>query len=439
MSNKINVLFISRELIAADLAYQLEKEGCNVKLFIESEADRDCFHGIIDKTNDWKNELNWVGKNGLIVFDDVGYGKIQDDLRKNGYFVIGGSGDGDKLELDRKYGQEMLKLCGVEINDEFETKSLTIDCAIDFIIRNKGCWVLKQNDHDESFTYIGKREDGSDLISILENYKSRFGGSYFCGLQKKVSGVEIAIGRFFNGKEWIGPLIFNIEHKNFCNDDIGPLGGETGTLMWYENDDNKKLFQKTLAKLKPQLQKSNYKGYIDINCIVGDKDIFYPLEITSRFGSSTNEMQSEIQKSPWSEFLLAVAKGEDYPLKYKQGYGIAVALTVSPFPYKTSDKKLSQKGVNIFFDKDLSREEFDHIHFEEVSIERKEGKDNYYIAGNTGYILYITGFGNTVDEARDQVYRLIDKIIIPKMFYRTDIGLRFIQRDQHLLKKWGWI
>lgn len=439
MTKKLKVLFISRELIAGDLAYQLKKEGCDVKLFIENEGDRDCFNGMINKTNDWKKELMWVGKDGLIVFDDVEYGKMQDELRKKGYLVIGGSGDGDRLELDRKYGQDVLRSLGVEVSSEFETKDFTIDSAIRFIKKNKGKWVLKQNDHDEAFTYIGNRDDGSDLISILESYKNRFSGSYCCGLQKRVVGVEVAIGRFFNGNDWIGPLVFNIEHKNFCNDDIGPLGGETGTLMWYENSEKKKLFQKTLEKLKPHLQKSNYKGYVDINCIVIGKDNVYPLEITSRFGSSTNEMQSEMQKSPWSEFLVAMAKGGQYDLEYKSGYGVSVALTVSPFPYKTSDKKLSQKGVSIFFDKDISKEEFKHIHFEEVSVEKRNNKENYCIAGNTGYVLYVAGNASTVAGARKQVYALIDKIIIPKMFYRTDIGLRFIKKDYKLLKKWGWI
>lgn len=435
----MNILFISRELIAADLAYQLKKEGCNVKLFIESENYKNCFDGIIEKTTNWKKELKWVRNNGLIVFDDVGYGKIQEDLRRKGYFVIGGSNDGDKMELNREYGQKVMKECGIEINDDFETKSHTINSAIEFIKKNKGEWVLKKENHNEELTYVGNKKDGSDLISILESYRIRFGGSYRCGLQKKICGIEIAIGRFFNGKDWVGPLIFNREHKHFCNDNIGPMGGETGTLMWYEKDENKKLFQKTLAKLKPQLQKSNYKGYVDINCLVTNRNDVYPMEITSRFGSSTNETQSEIQGFFWSNFLLAMAKGEDYNLKYKKGYAINVALTVPPFPYITSDKKLSQKGVDIFFSQELTKEDFSHIHFEEVSAKNKNNKVNYFVAGDTGYVLYITECDSTVQKARKKVYDIIDKIIIPKMFYRTDIGLKFMKEDWKLLKKWEWI
>lgn len=433
----MRVLFVSGELIAGDLAYRLKLEGCDVKLFISDTGQKDCLNGLVEKTNDWKKELNWVGKDGLIVFDDVGYGKIQDDLRKKGYLVVGGSHDGDRLELDRIYGQKILKSCGV-FSDGFETANFAVESATKFVREHKGKWVVKQNNHNTALNYVGSIEDGSDVIGILENYKSIFGGSCSVSLQRKVEGVEIAIGRFFNGKDWASPLVINFEHKHLCNDDIGPLGGETGTLMWYEEDENNKLFQRTLAKMKHHLQKSNYKGYVDINCIVNE-NMVYPLEVTSRFGSSTVETQGEIQNSLWSSFLMALAKGENYCLDYKKGYGINVALTVPPFPYRTTDENIINRGVNIFFTKDISEEEFSHLRFEGTSVKRVEGKDAYFTAGSLGYTLYVTGSGKTIQDAREKVYGTINKIIIPKMFYRTDIGLRFIRKDHELLTKWGWI
>lgn len=434
---KMRVLFVSRELIAGDLPYRMEQEGCDIKLFIEDKNQKNCLDGLVPKTNNWKKEKKWVGKDGLIVFDDVGYGSIQDSLRKEGYFVVGGSKGGDRLELDRSYAQEILISAGV-VKKDFITKSFTIDNAITFVKKYKGKWVVKQNDHNTSLNYVGNIPDGSDVVATLEHYKSIFGGNHSISLQRKVDGVEIAIGRFFNGVNWVGPSVVNFEHKHLCNDDIGPLGGETGTLMWYEKNEKNKLFQKTLAKIKPQLKKVGYKGYVDVNCIVNKNDIF-PLEITSRFGSSTIETQSEIQISPWEEVFNAIAKGTTYDIKYKGGYSINVALTVPPFPYRTTDKKIINDGVNIFFKKEMTKEDLSHIHFEGVYSKKLKGKDIYFTTGNLGYVLYVTGMGKTIPKAREKVYKIINKIIIPKMFYRTDIGLRFIRKDQKLLKKWGWI
>lgn len=439
MTVEKRVLFISKELIGADLAYRLQTEGCEVKLYIESESDRNCFNGMVEKTTDWHAELDWVGKNGLIVFDDVGYGNVQDALRKDGYLVVGGSGDGDRLELDREYGQKVLKSSGVQINENFKTLHLTPSEAIEHIKKHEGNWVIKHDEHNTTLTYVSVLNDGSDAIDVLSRYESLPTEKNKFSIQKKVSGIELAVGRFFNGNNWVGPIVFNREHKHLCNDDIGPMGEETGTLMWYETDEQNRIFQETLGKLKQQLQTSNYKGYVDINCIITDTNTIYPLEITSRFGSSTNQLQSEMHVSLWFDFFYALAKGDVFDLEYKRGYGINVALTTPPFPYRISSAEFNQKGNRIFFKEPLTDEEMGHIHFEGVARETTVSLPYYYISSDTGYILYVTGTGDSIQEARDVVYGIINKIHIPKMFYRTDIGLPFLRTDLQLLRDWKWL
>jgi len=45
----------------------------------------------------------------------------------------------------------------------------------------------------------------------------------------------------------------------------------------------------------------------------------------------------------------------------------------------------------------------------------------------------------TVEEARRQTYGLLGRIVVPRMFYRDDIGQRLIERDRDLLQKWGYL
>lgn len=430
----MKVLFISGELIAADLCYRLKKEGCDVRLFIEDESRKDCLDGMVKKTNVWNKELGWVGKDGLIVFDDVGYGNIQDDLRAQGFLVVGGSKGGDQLEQDRQYGQEILSQYGINGIHSFNfTDALR---AINFVKSKKGKWVVKQHDHNSTVNYVGSLPDGSDIISLLKNYK--VANISPITLQEKIEGVEIAVGRYFNGFDWVGPIELNIEHKQLCNDSLGPMTGEMGTLMWYDHNENNILFQKTLSRLKPHLQKINFRGDIDINCIVNENTI-YPLEVTSRFGCPATQLQSAFHLSPWKDFLLAIAQGNKYNLKYKKGYGIVVSICIPPFPYKGISQQYYLKGVDILFKEALSEDERNRLHFEEVSLKRRQGNNQFYIAGRNGFILYVTGVGRTVAKARAQAYSLVNKLVIPKMFYRTDIGLKFIERDEKLLKEWGWI
>lgn len=439
----MKILFISEDLVAGDLARLLLKEGHNVKLFIKDPGRKEDFENIVRKTGSWKDTLDWVGKSGLIVFDSGSHGQTQDNLRKKGYSVVGGSNLGNKLENDRKYGSQIFQDYGIK------TVPLTnfdgLQKAIDFVKKNKGKWVVKQNGVGtglKSLNYVGILDDGQDVIDVLENYKERKGyRDIIITLQKKIDGIEIAVGRYFNGKDWVGPLEINIEHKKLFPGDLGPTTSEMGTLTWYDDNENNKLFQETLAKLKPFLQKANFKGDMDIDCIVNSEGAF-PLEATARFGSPAIHLQAEIHKSPWAEFLKAIADGKNYDLKWKSGFGIVIVITVptsNPFPFTKAERYVSPKGINIYFDKSMTDDDFKHIHFEDVSKRKISGKDQYYISDDRGYVLYVTAIEKTVTEARAKANKLIEKIHIPKMFYRNDIGSKFIDRDQKLLKKWGYL
>lgn len=429
----MRVLFVSGEMIAGNLAYRLKQEGCDVKLFIKDESRKDCFENMVEKTDDWRKELNWVGKDGLIVFDDVGYGKEQDNLRKEGYLVVGGSEIGDKLEKDREFGQKILAEYGIEAL--FSKNFKSFDEAINFVKENQKKWVLKQNNHTSILNYVGELDNGDDVISLLKNYKN-IKELKSISLQERVDGIEIGTARYFNGNDWVGPVEINIEHKNLCNDNIGPKTGEMGTVIWYEANDNFRLYKENLEKLKPLLKKVGFKGDVDINFIVNEKKA-NPIELTARFGSPAVYLQDELHISKWKDFLLAIAKGEKFELKYKKGMGIVVCISIPPFPYKVDNYNCYSKGVEISFKDNLTPDELKKIHFEEVSLNKESGK--YCISGRNGFILYITGVGEDVQEARKNVYDLIDKIVIPKMFYRTDIGVKFMNSDFELLKKWGWI
>jgi phosphoribosylamine--glycine ligase len=431
---KKRVLFVSGELIAGALALSLKREGCEVKLYIENPKQQECLNGFVKKTKNWKKELSWVGKDGLIIFDDVGYGKIQDQLRKKGYKVFGGSAIGDKLELDRDFGQKILAKIGMQKVPTYNFS--TCEKAIKFIKLHPLAWVLKQNAHQSALTYVGVMQNGKDVIGLLENYLKKDVKNI--SLQKKISGIELSINRYFNGHDWVGPSELTIEHKSLFNDNIGPKTGEMGNLMWYDDKEGK-FFQETLARLKPFLKKIDFRGNIDINCLVKESRVF-PIEITSRFGCPITYSQDVMHLFPWYDFLSAIAEGRDYEFKHRNGYCIALTLGLPPFPYEgnISSEYLSN-GLEIFFDGKLSAEEKRNLHFESVVKKDVLGKSRIFVSKSIGYLMFLTGYGKDVSAAQKKVYSLAKKIIIPRFFYRTDIGKSFINTDRRMLKKWGWI
>lgn len=432
----MNVLLISKDFYAADLCVRLMREGHKVKAYVEDPTDKGTYVGMVRHVNSWRKELKWVGKDGLIVFDNTGYGKIQDGLRKLGYSVVGGSEAGDRCEDDRAFGQKILWASGLKIVPSQDFHSL--DEAIAFVKKHPDEWVIKQNGHaSKVFNYVGQMTDGSDVISTLESYK-KIGNKKdvrSIELQKRIRGVEIGVGRYFNGRDWVGPIEMNMEHKDLHNDNIGPKTFEMGTLMWFDADEKNKLFTETLAKLKPYLTRINFRGDIDINCIVNESGA-HPLEFTARFGFPALQLQCALADSPFGDFLKAVADGKGYDFKYKKGFGIVVLVATPPFPYNNISKESFSKGLNVYFKEPLSEKEKNNVHFERIS-RRKSGE--YYISKDDGFVLHVSGTGKTVEKARSEAYAVIGKLIIPKMFYRTDIGIKFIKEERRLLKQWGYL
>lgn len=436
----MKVLFISDDLIGGNLAYIMKQEGCDVKLYIASKQQRNNFHNLVQKTSNWRRELKWVGKDGLIVFDYIGYGEIQDKLREKGYSVFGGSKIGDLLEDNRQWSQNIFKKYGLKTLPTINFAN--IEKALSFLKKKVGPWVIKQNGHaSKVINYVGHFSDNRDVISVLKNYRKNYGRSLgTITLQRRVYGVEVGVGRYFNGHDWVGPIEINVEHKKFFPGDLGPTTGEMGTVAWYDDNENNQLFQATLAKLKPFLTKIDYRGDFDIGCIANAKGVF-TLEATPRMGSPIVHLHSELHLSPWSQFLKAIADKKPFDLKWKRGFGIVIMVSLPPFPYSKKMKGNTSFGIEVCFDSSMTNKDLKHIHFEEISLEDTGNQKNkkYYISDHRGYVLYVTAIGNTIEESRQRAHRILGKIYIPKMFYRNDIGVIFEKEGIKKLKSWNYI
>ena len=421
-------LFISVEGDGTDLAWKVKQEKNEVKMYIEKEEDQDVGDGFIEKVDDWRASVDWAD---VVVFDHVvsgenGFGKEADDLRAKGKLVVGGSVYTDRLEIDREFGQAEMKLVGMLTLPHWDFDNF--GAAIEFLKTTPGRYIFKPSKEniDKSLLFIGEEEDGKDLLEVLEhNRKSWSRKIKQFQLQKFASGVEIAVGAFFNGHDFISPINVNFEHKKLFPGDIGPYTGEMGTLMFWTEPNY--FFSATLGKMLEKLRESKYVGYIDINCIVNGKGI-YPLEFTSRFGYPTISIQMEGITSPMGEFLYAIAKGEQYPLKTQKGFQVGVVIATPPFPYH--DEKMLQvyKDSSILFKKP----NIEGIHLGDVKLVDNDWK----LAGRTGWVLVVTGSNSTVDEARKQAYRRIENIMLQNMFYRTDIGAKWFEESDEL-HTWG--
>ena len=107
-------------------------------------------------------------------------------------------------------------------------------------------------------------------------------------------------------------------------------------------------------------------------------------------------------------------------------------LLYHPYPYR--DKRTfddySKNAVVVFKDNDNR----DGVHIEDLKIIDNE----WAICGSSGTALVVSDMGTTMREAQQQMYARIDNILIPNMYYRTDIGNRW--HDEHdTLHTWAYL
>jgi phosphoribosylamine---glycine ligase len=418
-------LFVSKWALIHDVAWQVLREGHEVKYWIGSKADRDVADGMIPKVERWEEHKDWAD---VIVFDDSGFGETCERLRREGRKVVGGTRYSDRLEDDRDFAAGEMAACGLTTLPSWDFEGF--DAAIEFIRQKPDRYVVKPNgkaQNEKVLSYVGLEEDGRDVITVLEHYRKGWGSRIKSfQLQKFATGVEIAVGAFYNGRDFVLPALVNFEHKRMFNDDIGPSTGEMGTMAFWSGTNE--LFRQTLAKMKERI--AGYVGYFDINCIATARGIF-PLEITPRFGYPTINLQVEGVLSRWGEFLAALARGEDFALRAKRGFQIAVVVAVPPFPFVDAEAfERYSADAAVIFKKPMT----EGLHPCDVKIVDGE----WLLCGTSGYALVVTGSGSTVDDARREAYNRVKNVLIPNMFYRTDIGERW-HRDGDLLQTWGYL
>jgi len=420
-------LFVSLESLSGNLAWHVKKEGHKVRAWIKEKRDADVYDGFLDKVGDWHEHIDWAD---VIIFDDVGFGREADTLRKEGKKVVGGSRYTDKLEENREFGQE--ELCSVGVNTLPNHNFSNMGEAVDFIKKNPDRYVFKPSGNTPAycrgFLFSGEDENGKDLAALLERGKETWGKKIKdCQLQKFINGVEVGAAKFFNGEDFVGPANIAFEHKKLFAGDVGPYTGEMGTFMFWEEES--KLFDRTLAKMKDKLVKSGYRGYIDINCIV-NKDGIYPLEFTCRFGYPTINIQLEAMKSKVGNLLYALANTKPFNLSVKSGFQVGAIVAVPPFPFDDEDEFDTYNESPIFF----KTADIRGVHLGDVKLVNNEWR----MAGRTGYALVVTGAGTTAKKAREQMYKRISNIRIQGMFYRNDIGEKW-NCESDLMKTWGYI
>ena len=419
----MRILAVGQRVYLGDLYLSLMREGHEVRVFAADPPQLRAFGGIIDPVVDWRGELAWVGRDGIVLFEGVGQGAVQDALRRDGYRVVGGSALGDRLESDRFYGQSVLAEAGLPI--AWSRGFASPAEALHWLERYPGAYVLKY-DGGVHATFVGDHPGGADIAFTLRRYPNA--GPVM--LMERLRGVEVGIGGYFDGSEFLQPACIDFEHKRFFPGDRGEMTGEMGTLASYEGAE--RLFEATLGRVAPLLAAVGHVGYVNLNLMVDERGVF-PLEFTCRFGNPGFAILAAMQADGWGDLLARMAAGAGGRFRTRPGWAVAIVLTVPPFPgIAVADPA---EDAPVFFLSEPGPAEQGNYHYVDVRLEGSQ------LLGHrrSGHLMIVTGTGDTVQAAQRAAHARAVNVVAPEIRWRNDIGERFLREDGAALARLGWL
>lgn len=386
----------------------------------------------LEVITEYTKALNECSKEELIiVIGDVGAGQTGTYLRKLGYKVIGGTIFTDKIEEDRQYATDLMsRIMNVPPSTSFDS----FQAGMQFLQgqEKEVRFVFKPNDSEvpKEYTYVSK--DISDIISKMKSFKTEWKWKESFQLQEVIPGVEVDFSAFFNGEEYIeNSLIIYFENKPFMNDDVGPATGGSIAVEFAHKPEG--IFWEILQKLKPALQKANYRGQISCNSIVSEKDHKpYFLEFCGRFGYPSLPLDITLVEDNGKSFhqlFKCLVNGEQnknlFPLD-------KIATTISIFvpPAPTAEPYMMEgtKGFPISWDRKWDSYFFPYYVMGE--------KDKMVLCGTNTWICQCTCADQTLQGAVQMMYETyMSTFKLKHAMWRTDCGVDAKKRISKL-KEW---
>ena len=423
----MRILGIGSKVELGDLYVSLQREGHEVRVYAGDPSYAGCFEGILTKIEDWQAELDWVGRDGIVLFERVGVGAQQDALRQQGFRVIGGSALGDRLEYDRAFGQATLRDAGLQTAPGHSFASAPEAAA--WLEANPGRTVLKYHNNARA-TFVGDHGRGRDVL-----FQLRRGPQGAVLLMPRLEGVEVGVGAYFDGTRFLRPACIDFEHKRFFVGEMGEMTGEMGTLVAYP--EHNRIFEATLARIEPVFREAGHVGYVNLN-MIANEDGLWPLEFTCRFGNPGFAILAPLQSAGWGDVFTRMMEGGHETFPAARDWSIGIVLTVPPFPEERPGADPAEDPP-LFFHDDPPPAELPHYHLSDIRLEDGPDGKQMFARRRTGYAMVVTGTGPTIGAARDAAAARARNVCAPDLRWRTDIGERFLRGEGERLQGLGWL
>jgi len=242
------------------------------------------------------------------------------------------------------------------------------------------------------------------------------------------AGSRVVIEEFLIGEEAsfivmvdgnnILPMATSQDHKARDNGDKGPNTGGMGAYSpapVVSNSVYKDAMEKVIMPTVNAMKKEGmpYTGFLYAGLMIDDNEKVKVLEYNCRFGDPETQPIMMRLKSNLAKLCMAATKGnldqEQAEWDHQTALGVVMAAKGYPDSY--------HQGDAIMLPDASSESKVFH-----AGTKLKDGN----ILSNGGRVLCATSLGESLEEAQEKAYKLVNKVNWDGSYYRTDIGFKGI-------------
>ena len=346
---------------------------------------------------------------------------LSNQLRENNIRVFGPSKKAARLEGSKIFMKNILSKYNINTAKFFSGNDKNELCNFIDSLENQKVVIKADGLCAGKGVIIANKDEAKKVLDKMLN-GSLFGeaGSSVV-IEEYLDGFELSIFAICDGDDFI-ILPSAQDHKRLLDDDLGPNTGGMGAYSPTPLCSNKLLSDIKQSIIKPTLEAmknegAEFCGVLFCGIMVVDNKP-YVLEFNVRFGDPECEVILPLLKTPLLDIINASIdkKIKDFKYEVLNKSCVGVVVASKNYPFQVSPKEEIRYSKINFLSNQLS-----HISFAGVS--SVDGK----LYADGGRVFVAVGIGDSLIEAKQNAYKLINDISFNDMQFRSDIAHRALR------------
>jgi phosphoribosylamine--glycine ligase len=329
---------------------------------------------------------------------------ISDAMKHAGIRVFGPSAKAAQLEASKSFAKQLMNQYHIPTAKHITV--FTKDEAMKYLSSHPSPIVIKADGLMAGKGVTVAMDDQTAIAAVEDIYREVAYGPLV--IEEFLEGEEFSLMAFVNGEK-VFPLDVARDYKRAHDNDEGLNTGGMGSFSpvpfikeeWVKEAMNNIMIPMAKAMVD---QKIPFTGML-YGGLMATSDGVKTIEFNVRFGDPEAEVLLARLLTPIDQIVFDVMDGKDVELSFDPRFALGVVMASKGYPQNF------ERGIPI---RNLDNLSVDVCHM-------GTDWDNGWV-NKGGRVLFVMDLDETLEKARETVYKEIARIDAPGLFYRSDIG-----------------